>query len=43
MPRVQASALYPIADSNFEFVFDSEAVNFLREAGPTGRALESVA
>jgi LPS-assembly protein len=36
VPRVQASALYPIADSKFEFVFDSEAVNFLREAGPTG-------
>jgi LPS-assembly protein len=36
VPRVQASALYPIADSNFEFAFDSEAVNFLREVGPTG-------
>jgi LPS-assembly protein len=36
VPRVQASALYPIAGSNFEFVFDSEAVNFLREVGPTG-------
>ncbi len=36
VPRVQASALYPIANSNFEFVFDSEAVNFLRGAGPTG-------
>jgi len=36
VPRVQASALYPIENSNFEFVFDSEAVNFLRGAGPTG-------
>jgi LPS-assembly protein len=36
VPRVQASALYPIGDSKFEFVFDSEAVNFLREVGPTG-------
>jgi LPS-assembly protein len=36
VPRVQASALYPIDNSNFEFVFDSEAVNFLRGAGPTG-------
>ena len=36
VPRIQASALYPIDNSNFEFVFDSEAVNFLRESGPTG-------
>jgi LPS-assembly protein len=36
VPRVQASALYPIDNSNFEFVFDSEAVNFLRGVGPTG-------
>jgi LPS-assembly protein len=36
VPRVQASALYPIENSNFEFAFDSEAVNFLRGAGPTG-------
>jgi LPS-assembly protein len=33
---VQGSALYPIANSNFEFAFDSEAVNFLRGVGPTG-------
>jgi LPS-assembly protein len=39
VPRVQASALYPIATSNFEFAFDSEAVNFLREFGPTGLRL----
>jgi LPS-assembly protein len=36
VPRVQASALYPIDNSNFEFAFDSEAVNFLRGVGPTG-------
>jgi LPS-assembly protein len=39
VPRVQASALYPIAESKFEFMFDSEAVNFLREVGPTGLRL----
>ena len=31
VPRLQASALYPILDSNFEFALDSEAVNFLRD------------
>jgi LPS-assembly protein len=36
VPRVQGNALYPIANSNFEFVFDSEAVNFLRGVGPNG-------
>jgi len=36
VPRVQATALYPIENSNFEFAFDSEAVNFLRGVGPTG-------
>ena len=36
VPRVQATALYPIENSNFEFGFDSEAVNFLRGVGPTG-------
>ena len=36
VPRIQANALYPIGDTNFQFVFDSEAVNFLREIGPTG-------
>ncbi len=29
----------PLPTSNFEFVFDSEAVNFLREVGPTGLRL----
>jgi LPS-assembly protein len=36
VPRIQANALYPVANSNLEFVFDSEAVNFLRGVGPTG-------
>ena len=36
VPRIQGSALYPIENSNFEFGFDSEAVNFLRGVGPTG-------
>ncbi|MDP9009732.1 MAG: LPS assembly protein LptD [Pseudomonadota bacterium] len=36
VPRIQGSALYPIENSNFEFVFESEAVNFLRGVGPTG-------
>jgi LPS-assembly protein len=39
VPRIQASALYPLGDSNLEFVFDSEAVNFLRKIGPTGLRL----
>jgi LPS-assembly protein len=39
VPRIQANALYPLGDSNFQFVFDSEAVNFLREIGPTGGRL----
>jgi LPS-assembly protein len=34
VPRIEASALYPIADSRFEFSLDSEAVNFLREINP---------
>jgi LPS-assembly protein len=39
VPRVEANALYPIADSNFEFAFSSEAVDFVREVGPTGLRL----
>jgi LPS-assembly protein len=35
LPRVQADALYPIGDSNFEFLFSSEAVDFVREVGLT--------
>ena len=36
VPRIQANGLYPILDSNFEFVLDSEAVNFLRDVNATG-------
>jgi LPS-assembly protein len=39
VPRIQANALYPLGDTNFQFVFDSEAVNFVREIGPTGARL----
>ena len=39
VPRIQASALYPILDSQFEFALDSEAVNFLRQAGPCQTSL----
>jgi LPS-assembly protein len=39
VPRIQANALYPLGDTNFQFVFDSEAVNFVREIGPTGGRL----
>ncbi|HEV7358433.1 MAG TPA: LPS assembly protein LptD [Steroidobacteraceae bacterium] len=35
VPAVQASAIYPIANSNFEFALDSEAVNFLRVINPS--------
>jgi LPS-assembly protein len=36
VPRIQANALWPILKSQFEFALDSEAVNFVRETGPTG-------
>ncbi len=36
VPRVQADGQWPILDSRFEFVMAAEAVNFLRELGPTG-------
>src|ERR1700678_1334272 len=39
VPRVDANALYPIENSNFELAFDSEAVNFLGGVGPTGLRL----
>jgi LPS-assembly protein len=39
VPRIQADALWPILNSHFEFALDSEAVNFLREVGPTGMRL----
>jgi LPS-assembly protein len=36
VPRIQANALWPLLNSNFELALDTEAVNFLREIGPTG-------
>jgi LPS-assembly protein len=36
VPRIQANALWPVADSHLELALDSEIVNFLREIGPTG-------
>ena len=40
VPRVQAQGLWQILNSNFEFALDSEAVNFLRDVGPTGVRLD---
>jgi LPS-assembly protein len=40
VPRVQAQALWPLQGSGFEFAFDGEAVNFLRDVGPTGLRLD---
>ncbi len=36
VPRVDAEGLFPLGATNFEFVVDSEAVNFLRDVGPSG-------
>jgi len=36
VPRVDAQGLWPLADTGLEFSLASEAVNFLREVGPTG-------
>jgi LPS-assembly protein len=36
VPRIQANALWPIRGTDFEFGLQSEAVNFLRDVGPTG-------
>ncbi len=36
VPRIQADALWPILNSQFEFALNGEAVNFVREIGPTG-------
>ena len=36
VPRIQANALWPMPGTNFELALDSEAVNFIREIGPTG-------
>jgi len=36
VPRVEAFARWPILDSKFEFLLNSEATNFVREVGPAG-------
>ncbi|HME38670.1 MAG TPA: LPS assembly protein LptD [Steroidobacteraceae bacterium] len=36
VPRIEANALWPVPETHFELALDSEAVNFLREIGPTG-------
>jgi LPS-assembly protein len=36
VPRIQANALWPVPGTQFELALDSEAVNFLRDMGPTG-------
>jgi LPS-assembly protein len=36
VPRIEADALYPLGGTPLEFALDSEATNFLRDAGPTG-------
>jgi LPS-assembly protein len=40
VPRVNAEGLFPLGASNFEFIVDSEAVNFLRDVGPSGVRLD---
>jgi len=36
VPRIEANALWPVPETHFELALESEAVNFLREIGPTG-------
>jgi LPS-assembly protein len=36
VPRLDAEGLFPLGGTNFEFDVNSEAVNFLREVGPSG-------
>ena len=36
VPRIEANALWPVPGTHFELALDSEAVNFVREVGPTG-------
>jgi LPS-assembly protein len=36
VPRIQANALWPVANTPVELALDSEVVNFLRDVGPTG-------
>ena len=40
VPQVVADALWPIPDTHFELALHSEAVNFIREIGPTGLRLD---
>ena len=40
VPRVQAQGIWPLLNSNLEFVLASEAVNFLRTVGPSGVRLD---
>jgi LPS-assembly protein len=41
VPRIQASALFPILGSRFEFALDSEAVNFVRSINPNDPQAQS--
>lgn len=36
VPRIDAAALWPLAGTGLEMALNSEAVNFLRDVGPTG-------
>jgi LPS-assembly protein len=36
VPRIEANALWPVPGTQLELALSSEAVNFLREIGPTG-------
>jgi len=40
VPRITADALWPIPDTHFELALQSEAVNFVRDVGPTGLRLD---
>jgi LPS-assembly protein len=36
VPRLNAEGLFPLGNTNFEFDLNTEAVNFLRDVGPSG-------
>ncbi len=40
VPRIDAAGLFPLGSTDFVFAVDSEAVNFLREVGPSGVRLD---
>ncbi len=40
VPRLEAYGLWPILNSHFELLLDSEVTNFLREVGPAGVRLD---